>query len=205
MDSQDPDTSSKQSGSPPLFSLPPELRNRIYQYGLRDQLSIGACWHQPPITRVNRQMREESLSLFYATTAFVAHQKTDIAGWLHAIGETNASRIRRIIWYDCYVGREISLRDSEPLSYRHEALYSARPRGYGCNQMMYGEEEFRELRWRAVFLLEDLKAEAGACERWEIGAAGLIRLFRRCREDCERGPLPSGDCVADALEFFATG
>jgi len=57
-----------------LLDLPPELRNRIYDlvilHGTDMMVSATVAWtcyRQPTITRTCRQVRSESLSIFYAT------------------------------------------------------------------------------------------------------------------------------------------
>lgn len=66
-----------------FLDLPPELRNRIYEYCVTspdDLLLPAACRHssepqavQPPITRTCRQVRGEALPLFNQLNVFRAH------------------------------------------------------------------------------------------------------------------------------------
>jgi len=56
--------------------LPPELRNRIYHFALVEQereqngTQVGISVAQPPLTRVNRAMRQETLHYFYGNNHF---------------------------------------------------------------------------------------------------------------------------------------
>ncbi|KAK4944700.1 hypothetical protein LTR10_015870 [Elasticomyces elasticus] len=101
-----------------FMDLPPELRNRIHEYTVSyyDTLNlpelpaaaINLVYElplQPMITRVSRQLRKETLSMFYATNRFFLNldQVPDrelMAGtfiaskWLRAIGATNAEHIK---------------------------------------------------------------------------------------------------------------
>ena len=51
------------------MELPAELRNRIYALHL-ETLDLPPLAHQPPICLVSRQIRNESIPLFYSTSAF---------------------------------------------------------------------------------------------------------------------------------------
>ena len=53
-----------------LFDLPPELRNRIYSihFDMYKELRLPTT---PPITQANRQLRQETLTLFYKTSQVV--------------------------------------------------------------------------------------------------------------------------------------
>ena len=80
--------------------LPPEIRNRIYRYTLPsedDELIVASPFTdeamnmatQPAITRVSRQIREETLKMFYANATFVAYIKdfdfTRLIHWARCI------------------------------------------------------------------------------------------------------------------------
>ncbi|KAK4958077.1 hypothetical protein LTR10_004502 [Elasticomyces elasticus] len=58
----------------PLFlrflNLPPELRNRVYGYYYAEFRQPIYAPSQPPLSRVCRQLREESLPMFYSTCEF---------------------------------------------------------------------------------------------------------------------------------------
>ena len=68
----------------PFTSLPAEIRNRIYEYALpssEDELIIAtpcrddlmSLGTQPPITKLSKQVRSETLEMFYANSKFVAY------------------------------------------------------------------------------------------------------------------------------------
>lgn len=93
-----------------LLSLPPELRNRIYEYVVTSEdclLIPSICKHrdlpsaeQPGLTRVNRQLRKESLAMFYTQNIFTAHiHRCDfgfLIDWMNSIGVDNRQRICRV-------------------------------------------------------------------------------------------------------------
>ncbi|PIA91563.1 hypothetical protein CB0940_09042 [Cercospora beticola] len=62
-----------------LLDLPPELRNRIYECYMSSFGSVLQSPTQPPLTKVSRQIREETLPIFYNTCTFglalVVHHK----------------------------------------------------------------------------------------------------------------------------------
>jgi len=77
-----------------FLALSAELRNRIYTFavllnpdlnGTRNPgvLTVGDSPRQPPITRVCRQLRTESLPIYYVETAFNVDltDKLDLSGW----------------------------------------------------------------------------------------------------------------------------
>ncbi|KAK5687719.1 hypothetical protein LTS10_001859 [Elasticomyces elasticus] len=106
-----------------FMELPAEIRNRIHEYtvshyqkwtlapGVQDDeigftgWSDGHAAVQPAITKVSRQLRGETLQMFYATNRFVLDLE-DIADvelvqgtfsaikWLMAIGTVNAAHIK---------------------------------------------------------------------------------------------------------------
>ncbi|EME82665.1 uncharacterized protein MYCFIDRAFT_196169 [Pseudocercospora fijiensis CIRAD86] len=58
-----------------FLDLPPELRNRVYAFAFQNMKNFGkrqnlALVALPTITRVSRQIRQETLPLFFATTHF---------------------------------------------------------------------------------------------------------------------------------------
>jgi hypothetical protein len=68
----------------PFISLPAEIRIRIYEYTLpssEDQLIVAtpcrddlmSLGTQPPITRLSKQVRSETLEMFYTNSTFVAY------------------------------------------------------------------------------------------------------------------------------------
>ncbi|KAK5721187.1 hypothetical protein LTR17_014828 [Elasticomyces elasticus] len=102
-----------------FMDLPPELRNRIHEYTVQ---SHERCWEettdihicydfqifaalQPAITKVSRQLRRETLAMFYATNSFVVELdrlntdeqttgKFPAISWLGTIGAVNRAHIK---------------------------------------------------------------------------------------------------------------
>ena len=111
MDSHKPSTG--------LLLLPPELRDEIYQYIIiKPKNVITMIWcnnsfqsknfalsaAQPTLTRVNKQIRAETLPVFYNSNLFSAELSVseDVAvakSWLDAIGETNIRNLRSLALY----------------------------------------------------------------------------------------------------------
>lgn len=79
-----------------LLSLPPEIRNRIYEYAVvelpcveihlrQHQEPCGHGGEQPALTRTCRQIRNESLGLFYELNAFCIRAGPDRPRYLGPI------------------------------------------------------------------------------------------------------------------------
>lgn len=91
--------------SPNFFSLPSELRNRVYELLLIHQEPIDP-WvdHNrlqeltPGLFRANKTVQREVSSLFYAQNRFDFTMRTpeDVASFLEKIGRNNADYIRHI-------------------------------------------------------------------------------------------------------------
>ena len=96
-----------------LLDLPPELRDQIYEYLVLKQRNtitmlpnygsfqspVSAA--QPAICCVNRQIRAETLPMFYSNNLFLAEvsDSTDLAiakNWLVVIGDENIRHLRRL-------------------------------------------------------------------------------------------------------------
>ncbi|GAB7365661.1 hypothetical protein MBLNU230_g7002t1 [Neophaeotheca triangularis] len=94
-------TAARKPTSPTLLSIPPELRALIFEFALtashplvafrldpyqRDSYTEAT---QPTLTKVNRQVREEALPIFYGSNTFVLHTNSTKAeearSWLHSI------------------------------------------------------------------------------------------------------------------------
>ena len=96
-----------------FLDLPQEIRDEIYEYIVvkptntitmlenhncfQNEVSAG----QPAISRVNRQIRAESLPMFYRRNLFMAELSnyldlTIAKSWLESIGDLNAGCIRRL-------------------------------------------------------------------------------------------------------------
>lgn len=64
-----------------FFRLPPELRNRVYGYYFEDLKQPIYAPSQPPLTKACRQIRKESLSMFYSTSSFLLSFPTYEPWW----------------------------------------------------------------------------------------------------------------------------
>lgn len=107
-------TSKPVTGESRLLSLPAELRNRIYELALPTLLCVESeeefeaanldMPQQPSLTRVNRQIRDESLQLYYGllTVRLFLHWTEDLVQyrcWFEAIGK-NFRLIKRFEFKD---------------------------------------------------------------------------------------------------------
>ncbi|KXT08398.1 hypothetical protein AC579_7310 [Pseudocercospora musae] len=66
-----------------FIDLPAELRNRVYAFAFQNEKRFGeqrslALLATPAVTRVSKQIRQETLPLFFATTSF----RLDVASYL---------------------------------------------------------------------------------------------------------------------------
>ncbi|KAK5687711.1 hypothetical protein LTS10_001851 [Elasticomyces elasticus] len=113
----------RKEGVRPLkfLELPAEIRNVIYEHTVKvqskifgDSITVGNmsmtcdCARQPPITRVSRQVREETLAMFYSINHFVIQADCIFVmmdpaslwriakAWLGAIGQEHAESIKDI-------------------------------------------------------------------------------------------------------------
>lgn len=105
----------EQRPASPLFKLPAELRNRIYEYALTDDkqplvvvhtwLSVsngyGLCM-QPALVRTCRAIRNEALSIFYSSNEFTAsfemqYSERVMRAWLERIGRQNREHLQQIL------------------------------------------------------------------------------------------------------------
>ncbi|KAM0715352.1 hypothetical protein Q7P37_008850 [Cladosporium fusiforme] len=64
---------------PKFLALPAEIRNAIYELHVRSFGDVPAVHRQPPVTMASRQLRSESLPLFYecATFTFICEYQPD--------------------------------------------------------------------------------------------------------------------------------
>jgi hypothetical protein len=115
MDSPDSHDATVDQPAPKGFlSLPQELRDHIYELALVKprntitMLSNYSCFQsevsaaQPALARVNRQIRQETLPIFYSANLFLAElsDETDLdtaKRWLQAIGDENVKSLRRLV------------------------------------------------------------------------------------------------------------
>ncbi|KAK5013629.1 hypothetical protein LTR60_003383, partial [Cryomyces antarcticus] len=97
----------------PFLKLPAELRNLVYRFVLVFQERIAfhhehatamAQSSQPPLTKVSRQIRAESLPVFYGGNWFECGRFfasfLNLLGWFKAIGNHNCALIRHVVFDD---------------------------------------------------------------------------------------------------------
>ncbi|RMY65629.1 hypothetical protein D0864_12041, partial [Hortaea werneckii] len=178
-----PSLSRAKSGRCHLLELPPELRDLIYEYTLQsdsrsNQLVTFQLDHyqrdtltqavQPPLLRLNRQIRQETLPLFYSTQLFILHSERtkadDARRWLLC----NAAHLRRLqhleIWirYTTPANRFTSSNGAVGI-----ALHRHRNEGSSS-----GEWKVQDDGWRWITVVR-------RPANLEIDAAFLIREVRR--------------------------
>jgi hypothetical protein len=61
---------------PRFFELPPEIRNSIYELHIQSFDHIKGRHSQPPLALASKQLRAETLLLFYERATFVIHVET---------------------------------------------------------------------------------------------------------------------------------
>ncbi|TKA66978.1 hypothetical protein B0A49_07152 [Cryomyces minteri] len=92
-----------------LLKLPGELRNQVYRLALVHRLKISVIpgreeLAQPPLTRVCRQIRSESLPFFYGGNHFQVFiyivPESTFVSWLGMIGDNNRALIRHLLFFE---------------------------------------------------------------------------------------------------------
>ncbi|KAJ9627633.1 hypothetical protein H2203_002845 [Taxawa tesnikishii (nom. ined.)] len=150
-----------------LLDLPEEIRYTIYSYALADSQvlipwtpsGLRYCFEISALTRVCKQIREESLGFFYAVNHFLcprdpgADVEQRIFGWYTRLDEENAGCLRNKSQFDRVKRRIRNLRRIERL--QHVAWLSERVTRMarhisvgcgGCRQCapwIYGTEDAR--------------------------------------------------------------
>jgi hypothetical protein len=96
-----------------------ELRNRVYELHFRDHDEISTEHEQPPITKVTRQIRAESLPLFYGCATFTwglsldtnfciyEHTFTGSSYTLTKMPEVNIAQIKSFKFHWTHVSRGV--------------------------------------------------------------------------------------------------
>lgn len=100
----------------PLLRLPAELRNRIYHLSVVEESPIKAYYapfnrhmdhvtfFEPAVSGSNRQLREETLPIFYGENIFHVRDDEQMSKLLHALGSDRVGMLRRLHAYtihDC--------------------------------------------------------------------------------------------------------
>lgn len=108
-----PETSNMAGNATPpkteLLDLPAELRNNIWEYALSDPEPIRLTWSmvsglsrvkQPALTAVSRQVRTESLAIFYHSNVFQAIRFSSITEFLRSLDQKQVKHLHHLR-YDC--------------------------------------------------------------------------------------------------------
>ncbi|KAI6806636.1 hypothetical protein KC332_g1619 [Hortaea werneckii] len=183
-----PSLSRPKSGRCLLLELPPELRDLIYEYTLQsnpgpNQLVTFKLDHyqrdtltqavQPPLLHLNRQIRQETLPLFYSTQLFILHSEgtkaDDARRWLMC----NAPHLRRLRHLEIWI-RYTTPANRFTSSNGAVGIMLHRDRN---DESSGGEWNVQEDGWRWITVVRKPA-------NLEIDAAFLIREVRRLlRED----------------------
>ncbi|KAF2773575.1 hypothetical protein EJ03DRAFT_101705 [Teratosphaeria nubilosa] len=89
--------------------LSPELRNLIYEFTFYNQYSttLQTSKIQHPLTKCCRQLRQETLGLYYSCTRYNAHlddgPATPLATWLKAIGREQCLLLDEVNIWDIHM------------------------------------------------------------------------------------------------------
>jgi len=104
-----------------LETLPAEIRTMIFDRLFEDTPSYLATTHtsipkQPGITRASRQLRHETLQLFYNVTTFQIYTSGCLCAvrWLAVIGPVNRGYIRNLR-ICCWLGTKYVINEMERL------------------------------------------------------------------------------------------
>ncbi|KAK3713455.1 rRNA-binding ribosome biosynthesis protein rpf2 [Vermiconidia calcicola] len=153
----------------PLLELPPELRNRVYEFAvlsphvvnlkLWDTNGRYAPWidqslvAQAPLTKTCRQIRAEALAIIFSSTVFLmGHYLANWAAvkpWLVAIGRENRARLRQV-----YIEHELDADEC-------------------CYHGIAGED----VRLEGVLARDDVKALLGESRERRMGGKVLHMTF----------------------------
>lgn len=164
----------------PFLQLSAELRNRIYELALIhpqtryvpcrcpwSEMTIGSIedpvCHQPPLTRLCRQIRNESLPVYYGNNVFIVdyddiHYRRGVqckieTGWLRAIGPHNRRSLQKV---NIYCHSDAESRAEEYVERRMD----------GCRVRVTHEDADSESSWRycRMHLSEATREDAAAEE-----------------------------------------
>lgn len=87
-----------------FFVLPPELRNRVYEYAVVGAQRVDITTErQPGLVNCNKMVRSECMPMYYAFNVFTFTPQTQdkdalktLERWLTRIGPANCQKLRRI-------------------------------------------------------------------------------------------------------------
>lgn len=152
-----------------LLKLPPELRNRIYEYVLISSEHVVVhthekhSWSAPPLLQTCRKMRDEAAGIYYGGNTFECGTilpELFVSDWLIHIGKKQQSIIRRLCIneqgfdHDEAVVAAFALREyadqlaEEGVEISEDALYIS------VGKRCASQEEERSYVWHALKELE---------------------------------------------------
>lgn len=83
-----------------FFDLPPETRNRIYHLHLVPSQPLVCCTSrvnsEPPILRARRQIRSESLSIFYRSNTFEFRNRATLGSWIRSLSTDERDMLHEV-------------------------------------------------------------------------------------------------------------
>jgi hypothetical protein len=186
--------STTQTTKPHLLALPPELREQIFSHAVTSpkqtvtfrldkyQLETYDQARQPLLTLVNKQIRRETLPLYYGNNDFVLHteglKSEDAARWLRS-NEIHLSRLGCVKVWVRYVGSNERTPGSGALEV--ECRHDVR-----SGKLVVGEEwrwitvvrRPEGVEWDGKLLVTFLGQLVGGRSRGEMGAEDVLRGLR---------------------------
>lgn len=186
--------------------LSPEMRNLIYSYAFShddaltvatpflDEIMILAV--QPAITRVSRQVRAESLAMFYAESTFVAYVRDwnfqDLFCWIRCVTRNPDPpkvnvHVKLLDLVKCEYQLLPLVRAWQDLSHRsvHLTIHNCFD-GRSRHRLMHPAFDQRVLVTEAIRLAEELKAEEDFGElRLREACSKLVLEVARFLPDCD--------------------
>ncbi|KAK4546752.1 hypothetical protein LTR36_001484 [Oleoguttula mirabilis] len=171
-----------------FLNLPPELRNRIYELAFADEEltehAFGGDWPgQAPLTRVNRQLRSESLAVFYGINPLrllvgTTRQQTACPKWLEAIAP-HVKLIRRLEIRTCGHANRYVLERAQGGTTPFECSASLLSSEYdqaACRVALYGVD----------WLEEDVERLNRALRIGDTGAIQMCDIMESVFEDAKQ-------------------
>lgn len=122
-----------------LLSLSAELRNLIYLHTFTSDFAVefGKVEIQHPLTQSCRQIRRESLAMYYASTKFNAHLRdgpiTPLIHWLRVIGRDACLLVREIRLWDMHDNVLTILSPAAALRYLKDTTDAIRTLAAACS------------------------------------------------------------------------
>ena len=115
-----------------LLNLPPELRNRIYELVVGENVfsKIGRSYSVPPLLSTGRQIRSEASSVYYGGTKFGVFFPRSCFAWLSNLAPESQAQIRKVAVFHDY--SEGAVRHAHVLNEIRRAVHEGR---LFCNRL----------------------------------------------------------------------